>query len=80
MTDDRKTRTDDPRREDDGRKIAGTDAKGDIANRDRRKAAAALLSPAIPPAAAGAMSDADPRLDDRTETEEALERATATPD
>ena len=46
----------------------------------RRKAAAALLSPAIEPAAAGAMVDADPRLDDRSETERALERATRTPD
>ena len=49
-------------------------------HRKRRKAAGSLLSPAIPPAGAGAMMDADPRLDDRSETEEALERARSTPD
>lgn len=52
----------------------------DDADARRRKAAAALLNPAIEPAAAGAMVDADPRLDDRSETESALERATRTPD
>ncbi len=55
----------------------GQDEDGDAR---RRKAAAALLNPAIEPAAAGAMVDADPRLDDRSETERALERATRTPD
>ena len=49
-------------------------------HRKRRKAASSLLSPAIPPAGAGAILDADARLDDRSETEEALERATKTPD
>lgn len=55
--------------------------KHGTSDRDSRKAAASsLLSPAIPPAAAGAMLDADPRLDDRSETEKALERAKGTPD
>jgi hypothetical protein len=53
---------------------------GDAEYRARRKAAAALLDPAIEPAGAGAMLDADPRLDDRSETEAALERANGTPD
>ncbi len=53
---------------------------GDIVHHQRRKAAASLISPAVEPAAAGAMLDVDPRLDDRSETEEALERATRTPD
>lgn len=51
-----------------------------VEHRERRKAAGSLLSPAIPPAGASAMLDADPRLDDRSETEEALERAKGTPD
>lgn len=42
----------------------------------RKKAAGALLSPDMPSAGAGAMLDADPRLEDETETEEALERTT----
>ena len=42
----------------------------------RKEAAGELLSPAMPPAGAGAMLDADPRLSDKSETEEALERAT----
>jgi hypothetical protein len=46
----------------------------------RATAASSLLGPAIEPAAAGAMLDADPRLDDRSETQEALERAKGTPD
>jgi hypothetical protein len=46
----------------------------------RKDAAAGLLSPAMPPAGAGAMLDADPRLDDRSETEQALERAADTND
>ncbi len=50
------------------------------ADRGRREAATSLLSPAIPPAAAGALGDADPRLDDRSETEQALERAKGVPD
>ena len=50
------------------------------ADRERREAAAALLSPAVPPAAAGALGDADPRLDDRSETEQAVERAKGVPD
>jgi hypothetical protein len=80
MIDDKDIRDDNTPPKDGEREIAGTDTKGDIADRDRRKAAAALLSPAILPAAAGAVSDADPRLDDRSETERALERATQTPD
>ena len=56
------------------------EAGSEEADSRRRKAAAALLNPAIEPAAAGAMVDADPRLDDRSETERALERATRTPD
>lgn len=59
---------------------AEAEGPGDAEVHDRRKAAATLLSPAITPAAAGAMLDADPRLDDRSETEEALERAKGTPD
>jgi hypothetical protein len=60
---------------------AEADGPGDAEyHDDRRKAAAALLNPAITPAGAGAMIDADPRLDDRSETEEALERAKGTPD
>lgn len=54
--------------------------QGASSDEKRRKAAAALLNPAIAPAAAGAMLDADPRLDDRSETERALERASRTPD
>ncbi len=53
---------------------------GEANHRKRREAASALLSPAIAPAGAGAILEADARLDDRSETEEALERATATPD
>jgi zona occludens toxin (predicted ATPase) len=62
--------------------ITPAEAEGpdDATFRERRKAAAALLSPAIAPAGAGAMIDADPRLDDRSETEAALERAKGTPD
>jgi hypothetical protein len=59
---------------------AEADGAGEVEHRERRKAASSLLSPAIPPAAAGAMLDADPRLDDRSETEAALERAKGTPD
>lgn len=56
------------------------DRKADIVHRERREAASSLLSPAIPPAGAGAMLDVDPRLDDRSETERALDRARGTPD
>jgi hypothetical protein len=42
----------------------------------REAAASELLSPAMPPAGAGAMLDADPRLSQVSETEQALERAT----
>jgi len=59
---------------------AEVDHKKEIVHRERREAASSLLSPAIPPAGAGAMLDADPRLDDRSETERALERAKGTPD
>jgi hypothetical protein len=59
---------------------AEAEGAGDIEHRKRRKAASSLLSPAIPPAGAGALMEADPRLDDRSETEKALERATGTPD
>jgi hypothetical protein len=59
---------------------AEADDAGEVEHRARRKAAGSLLSPAITPAAAGAMLDADPRLDDRSETEAALERAKGTPD
>jgi hypothetical protein len=59
---------------------AEADATGEVEHHERRKAAGSLLSPAIPPAGAGAMIDADPRLDDRSDTEEALERAKGTPD
>ena len=59
---------------------AKAEGAGDIEHRKRRKAASSLLSPAIPPAGAGALMEADPRLDDRSETEKALERATGTPD
>lgn len=59
---------------------AEAEGPGDAEYRERRKAAAALLDPAIEPAGAGAMLDADPRLDDRSETEAALERAKGTPD
>lgn len=72
--------TGEPRKPKEEREIAGTDSKGDIADRERREAASSLLSPAISPAGAGAMIDADPRLDDRSETEKALERAKGTPD
>jgi hypothetical protein len=40
----------------------------------RKHAAGELLSPAMPPAGAGAMLDADPRLDETSETEEALQQ------
>ena len=59
---------------------AEPDRKEEMVHRERREAASSLLSPAIPPAGAGAMLDADPRLDDRSETEKALERAKGTPD
>lgn len=59
---------------------AEADRKTDIVHRERREAASSLLNPAIPPAGAGAMLDVDPRLDDRSETERALERAKGTPD
>jgi hypothetical protein len=59
---------------------AEADGSGAVEHRERRKAAGSLLSPAIAPAGAGALLDADPRLDDRSETEEALERAKGTPD
>jgi len=61
--------------------IAGSEEGGNRPSAEqRRKAAASLIDPAIPPAGAGAMLDADPRLDDRSETERALERASRTPD
>jgi hypothetical protein len=41
----------------------------------RKEAASELLSPAMPPIGAGAMLDADPRLDQTSETEAALGRA-----
>jgi hypothetical protein len=56
------------------------EGEGDVVHRRRRRAAGSLLNPAIEPAAAGAMLDADPRLDDRSETERALDRAEGTPD
>jgi zona occludens toxin (predicted ATPase) len=59
---------------------AEADGSGEVEARDRRKAASSLLSPAIAPAGAGALIDADPRLDDRSETEEALDRAKGAPD
>jgi hypothetical protein len=49
-------------------------------HKKRRKAASSLLSPTVPPAAAGAMLEVDSRLDDRSETEEALKRAKGVPD
>jgi hypothetical protein len=59
---------------------AEADREGEVEQRDRRKAASSLLSPAITPAVAGALMEADARLDDRSETQEALERAKGTPD
>ena len=40
----------------------------------RKKAAGGLLSPAMPAVGAGAMLDADPRIDDKTETQKVVER------
>jgi hypothetical protein len=40
----------------------------------RKKAAGELLSPAMPPVGAGAMLEADPRLDEKSETEKTVER------
>ena len=56
-----------PKTENDGRNTDSPQA--------RKEAAGELLSPAMPPAGAGAMLDADPRLDDTSETEQALKRA-----
>ena len=42
----------------------------------REEAARELLTPAMLPAGAGAMLDVDPRLNQASETEKALERAT----
>ena len=72
--------TPDPVREPNDEPVPMETAGRKDADARRRKAAASLISPAIEPAAAGAMVDADPRLDDRSETERALERATRTPD
>lgn len=79
MTDTRDTRSG-PRDRPEDTIPAEVSGKRETADRERREAAAALLSPAIPPAAAGALGDADPRLDDRSETEQALERAKGVPD
>jgi hypothetical protein len=49
-------------------------SRDDDQARKRRKAAAVFLSPAALPAA-GAMLEADPRLDDTSETEASLKRA-----
>ncbi|HET7714825.1 MAG TPA: hypothetical protein VFK86_04295 [Bauldia sp.] len=82
MTERKREQPPEPAREADSDEItlAEADGAGEIDHRKRRKAASSLLSPAIPPAGAGALIDADPRLDDRSETEEALERAKGTPD
>ncbi len=44
--------------------------------RGRREAAAAKLSPAMPPAGAAVLADTDPALDTESETEASLKRAT----
>ena len=80
MTDSEARRGKTPEPEPDEKPVPMETAGGKDADARRRKAAASLLSPAIEPAAAGAMVDADPRRDDRSETERALERATRTPD
>jgi hypothetical protein len=64
----------------DPRRKTATHPKSENDGRDkdmpeaRKEAAGELLSPAMPPAGAGAMLDADPRLDETSETEQALER------
>lgn len=44
--------------------------------RSPREAAAAKISPAVPPAGAAILADADPALDTESETKQSLERAT----
>ena len=82
MTERKHQQPPEPATETDGDEITPTEADGagEVEHRERRKAASSLLSPAILPAGAGAMLEADPRLDDRSETEKALERAEETPD
>jgi hypothetical protein len=81
MTDHDKTRDNRTAPQDSGKgPPAEIDRKEEVVHRERREAASSLLSPAVPPAGAGAMLDVDPRLDDRSETEQALERAKGTPD
>ena len=80
MTDLKRDQPDETATKDGKSRPAEAERDTDAEDRQRRKAAVGLLSPAIPPAGAGAMVDADPRLDDRSETEKALDRASSTPD
>ena len=71
MSERKREQPSEPTREADSDEITPAEAEGtgDIEHRKRRKAASSLLSPAIPPAGAGALMESDPRLDDRSETE-----------
>lgn len=52
------------------------DAPGRRERRTRKEAAAAKISPAVPPAGAAILADTDPALDTESETKANLERAT----
>lgn len=65
----------DPKK-DNTRATAGTrPGADDDRNRKRGEAAAAKISPAVPPAGAAVLADADPALDTESETKESLKRA-----
>lgn len=63
---------DKPRRKDD----ATTAKSRKTGGRSRKEAAAAKISPAVPPAGAAILADTDPALDTESETRANLERAT----
>jgi hypothetical protein len=70
MSDDQKRKTTPEETTEANRKIS----RG--GERDRKEAAAAKLSPAVPAAGAAILTDADPALDTESETEASARRAT----
>lgn len=66
----------DPKKDNTKAGAGGQPASGDDRNRKRGEAAAAKISPAVPPAGAAVLADADPALDTESETKESLKRAT----
>jgi hypothetical protein len=65
----------DPKKDNTKAGAGGQPESADDRNRKRSEAAAAKISPAVPPAGAAVLADADPALDTESETKESLKRA-----